>query len=139
MGRRVGKCMECGQVTEIKAKGRCAKCDQAYRRGQDENEMTALLGANAGRGHRRYVKEEDHLLETVAKVIKLVNTEPGLSEDDSIAIKKILQPYLAHRAQTLVPHKFKPSPESTVDTKSESTVDLDGGSENRRGKLHRTV
>lgn len=126
MARAIGQCIECGQTKEIKAKGRCARCDQAYRRAQDENEMTALLGTNAGRGHWRYVKEQDHLLETVAKVIKLVNAEPGLSEDDSMAIKKILQPYLAHRAETLVPQKFMtPLSESTVNTNPESTVDLE--------------
>lgn len=143
MGRTIGKCVECGQTKELRAHGRCTKCDKAWR--DQKAREDDVLGLMAGRGNRRYTKEQDHLLESTVKIIKTVGAEPGYPEEVAAAIMILMKPFLRDRYESLVPQKYKElesivstlvnregiadaldsDAESTVNTNSGSTVDLE--------------
>lgn len=135
--RKVGSCMNCGEVREIVAAGFCSKCDMRRHRQMDRARDPDLLLTGPDRSQNRRHRELNAYRVTFAKILKMIDelpvTELIVPSEELNYFKNKLLGYI-HRiglmqSTVALPAKLEPEletgGESTVNSNSELTVNCD--------------
>lgn len=96
--RRKNGCVDCREVREIAAHGRCFRCYRSHVRAGDRDRESAGIDRHAGAVRREHTK----LLRGFLNVMVGLN-ELGASVAEVTSIRKMLDPYLNPVARFLVP------------------------------------
>jgi hypothetical protein len=95
--RRVRGCINCGEEREIVAFGLCSMCYMRHRRAEESARLVP------DRSQRKYIAERTKQLQSLIKLISLVNIDLAevLSDEDAAMLKSIVHPYAFERVMQL--------------------------------------